>query len=78
MACTSNLMKKVFPDSEIAKKLTSVQIKTEIIISGVISPRAIATVKASMADIPFCGVPTDDRCKQSSNVKNFASPDSIF
>jgi hypothetical protein len=56
---TSNLMKKVFPDSEIVRKLTSMQTKTEAVINHVISPRAVETVKASIANICFCGVVTD-------------------
>jgi hypothetical protein len=51
-------MNKLFPDSEIARKLTSARTKTKAIISGV-SSHIIETGKTSMANIPFCGVATD-------------------
>jgi hypothetical protein len=61
-------MKKVFPGSEIGQKLRSVWKKTEAIISGVISSHAIETVKAYMANIPFCVVVTDASSLLALNV----------
>ena len=53
--CTSNLKMKV-------QKLTSAQIKTEEIISGVISPHAIKTVTGIHGRHSFLW--SDQRCKQ--------------
>jgi hypothetical protein len=54
---TSNLMKKVFPNSEIARKQTSSQTKIEAIISGVISSHAVET-EGFHGDAPFWGMAT--------------------
>jgi hypothetical protein len=51
-------MRNVFPVLEIAQKLTSTQMKTEAIISGMIFPHTVETVKVS---ISFCEVTTDAR-----------------
>lgn len=51
--CTSALMKKIFPDSEIARKISSARTKTEAIVNSVIYPQAVDTVLECMASIPF-------------------------
>ena len=59
--CTSVLLKKIFPDSNVAKKFSSGRIKTEKVITSVLAQYSIDAVLKSFEenDIAYFGVATD-------------------
>ena len=59
--CTSVLLKKIFPDSNVAKKFGSGRTKTEKIVSRVLAQYSIDAVLKSFEenDIAYFGVATD-------------------
>ena len=61
MDCTSVLLKKIFPDSNAAKKFSSGRTKTEKVVSSVLAQYSIDTVLKSFEenDIAYFGVATD-------------------
>jgi hypothetical protein len=58
--CTSVLFKTIFPDSEIARKFSSVRAKTEAIMNSVIAPHATENIKQVFTNntVSYCGVAT--------------------
>jgi hypothetical protein len=69
MDCTSKLLKEIFIDSEVAKRISSARTKTEAIVNSVLAPHAVQDVTKSLQDIPFYGVSTD--ASNQSAVKIF-------
>jgi hypothetical protein len=59
MDCTSKLLREMFNDSEVAKRISSACTKTESIVNSVLAPHAVQEVIKSLQGIPFCGVSTD-------------------
>uniref|UniRef100_A0A8C4T0E1 Uncharacterized protein n=1 Tax=Erpetoichthys calabaricus TaxID=27687 RepID=A0A8C4T0E1_ERPCA len=59
MDCTSTLLKKAFPDSDIAKKFSSARTKTEAIVNGAIAPHSVEITNEALKEIQYCGVSTD-------------------
>jgi oligoribonuclease (3'-5' exoribonuclease) len=59
MDCTSKLLREIFNDSEVAKRISSARTKTQAIVNSVLAPLAVQEVIKSLQDIPFCGVSTD-------------------
>jgi hypothetical protein len=59
--CMSVLFKIIFPDSEIARRFSSAQTKTEAIVNSVIAPHAIENIKQVFTNntVSYCGVATD-------------------
>lgn len=70
MNCTSVLLKSVFHDSEIAKKISSARTKTEVIIYNVLAPYSVEAVLNSLDDnnIAFFGAATDGSNHDSIKV----------
>ncbi|CAM2113191.1 unnamed protein product [Caretta caretta] len=61
MDCTSVLLKKTLPDSEVARKFSSARTKTEAIVISVLAPHSVDVVLKTFEenDIAYCGVATD-------------------
>ena len=61
MDCTSSLLKKTFPDSDLAKKFSCARTKTEAIVTSVLAPYSIDSALKSFEenDIAYCAVATD-------------------
>ena len=61
MDCTSVLLKKIFPDSNVAKKFSSGRTKTEKVVTSVLAQYSIDAVLKSFEenDIAYFGVATD-------------------
>ena len=61
MNCTSVLLKKIFPDSNVAKKFSSGRTKTEKVVTSVLAQYSIDAVLKSFEenDIAYFGVATD-------------------
>ena len=61
MDCTSALLKKTFPDSEVARKFSSARTKTEAIVNSVLAPHSVEAALHSFEEnhIAYCGVATD-------------------
>jgi hypothetical protein len=61
MDCSSPLMKILFPDSEIAQKLSSAQTIKEAIVNSVLAPDSKRLVHEPFhaSNIPFCRFLTD-------------------
>ena len=61
MDCTSVLLKKIFPDSNVAKKFSSGSTKTEEVVTSVLAQYSIDAVLKSFEenDIAYFGVATD-------------------
>ncbi|PIK59057.1 putative golgin subfamily A member 6C [Apostichopus japonicus] len=66
MDCTPGLMKQVYSDSEIARKMTCARTKTEAIV---IAPHGVEMVMEAMRSISHCGVSTD--ASNHGSVKMF-------
>lgn len=58
MDCTSPLLKKLFSDSELARKLACARTKSEAIINNVIAPYTIEVLLQNLQDV-FLGLSTD-------------------
>ena len=67
--CTSVLLKKIFPDSNIAKKFSSGRIKAEKVVTSVHAQYSIDAVLKSIEenDIAYIGVATD--CSNLNELK---------
>ncbi|CAG4957271.1 unnamed protein product [Parnassius apollo] len=59
MDCTSQLLKNLFHDSDLAKNLACARNKTETIINNVIVPYTIEILLEKLEDIVFFGLSTD-------------------
>lgn len=59
MDCTTNLVKKAFPDSNTSKKFSSARTKTEAVVNSVIAPHSVELALEALKDIPYCGIATD-------------------
>ena len=61
MDCTSVLLKKIFPDSNVAKKFSSGSTKTEKVVTSILAQYSIDAVLKSFEenDIAYFGVATD-------------------
>ena len=59
MDCTPALLRKIFPDSKIASKLSAGRTKTIAIVKSVLAPHSLETLTSSLTDIAFVGVSTD-------------------
>ncbi|XP_067214547.1 protein FAM200B-like [Linepithema humile] len=59
MDCTSTLLRTLFDDSDIAKKISCARTKTEAIINGVLSPHCILMVSNDLKNISFVSISTD-------------------
>ena len=60
MDCTSSLLKKTFPDSDLAKKFSCARTKTEAIVTSVLAPYSIkSALSFEENDIAYCAVATD-------------------
>ncbi|CAK1597427.1 unnamed protein product [Parnassius mnemosyne] len=59
MDCTSQLLKNLFHDSDLAKNLACASTKTEDIINNVIAPYTIEILLKKLEDIVFFGLSTD-------------------
>ena len=57
--CTSGLLRKIFPDSVTAQKISSAGTKTEAIVNAVIAPHSVEVALEALKEIPYCGVSTD-------------------
>ncbi|XP_030747812.1 uncharacterized protein LOC115876244 [Sitophilus oryzae] len=57
--CTSSLLKKIIPDSEITAKFGCGRTKTEAIVNHVLSPHAQETLISSLNSVNFYGIGTD-------------------
>lgn len=57
--CTTKLLKKILPDSEIAKKISSARTKTEAIITGVLAPHTLKMLKTEAEKCNYLGICTD-------------------
>ena len=71
MDCTSKLLREIFNDSEVAKRISSAPTKTEAIVNSVLAPHAVHEVIKSLQDIPFCGVSMDASCGGISFFLNY-------
>ncbi|CAM2097290.1 unnamed protein product [Caretta caretta] len=71
MDCTSVLLKKTFPDSEVAWKFSSARTKIEAIVISVLALHSVDVVLKTFEenDIAYCGVATDG--SNHSSVKIF-------
>lgn len=65
--CSHKLFKHIFPDSEIAQKISCARTKTEAIINGVVGPHSLDIICKTFEreDIHYIGVSTD-----GSNFQN--------
>lgn len=59
MDCTTNLVKKAFPDSNTSKKFSSARTKTEAVVNSVIAPHSVELALEALKDIPYCGIASD-------------------
>ena len=61
MDCTSVMLKTIFPDSEVAKKIYSARTKTETIVHSVLASYSVDVALKPFEDseIAYCGVATD-------------------
>ena len=61
MDCTSTLLKKIFPNSNVAKKFSSGRTKTEKVVTSVLAQYSIDTVLKSFEEIriAYFGIATD-------------------
>jgi len=61
MDCSFPLLKKTFPDSDLAKKFSCARTKTDAIITSVLAPYSIDAALKSFEDndIEFCAIATD-------------------
>lgn len=67
--CTSKFLKTIFPDSEIAKRLSSAKTKTRAIATNVISPYCLRMILKSITEISFISISTD--ASNHGNIKIF-------
>ncbi|XP_063172645.1 uncharacterized protein LOC134506400 [Candoia aspera] len=68
---TSDLLRKLFPDADIAQKFSNTQTKTKAIVNSVLAQHAVNIDLKALEEncIPFCGVAMDD--SNHSAVKMF-------
>ena len=68
--CTSPLMRKLFPDSNISKKYSCARTKVEAIVNNVLSPMSVKYVLNDIQehDIMYLGVATDSSNHQSTKL----------
>jgi hypothetical protein len=59
MDCTSKLLREMFNDYEVAKRISSARTKTEAIVNSVLAPHAVQEVLKSLQGILFCEVSMD-------------------
>lgn len=61
MDCSSVLLKKTFPDSEVARKFSSARTKTAAIIKAVLAPHSVDVALKSLKEneVVYCGIATD-------------------
>lgn len=57
--CSTKLIKKIMPDSEIGKKISCARTKTEAIVTSVLTPYSIEFVTAQAKKCNFIGISTD-------------------
>ncbi|CAM2106241.1 unnamed protein product [Caretta caretta] len=70
MDCTSVLLKKTFPDSEVAQKFSSARTKTEAIVLSVLAPHSVDVVLKMFEenDVAYCGVATEEAIPGSGKI----------
>lgn len=59
MDCTCGVLTAIFPDSELARKVSCARTKTEAIVNSVLAPHSVDVVEKALSHIRYCGVSTD-------------------
>ncbi|XP_030049150.1 protein FAM200B-like [Microcaecilia unicolor] len=59
MDCSCRLVKTILSDSNIARKISCAQTKTEAIVNSVLAPHSVDVVVKALSCVRFCGVATD-------------------